>query len=108
MQKFGQRENATSTLWYRLSKRGHRHEKIVSAIKNQLETLITCVFKLHLTKVISFAERLNDLYPYDLRKIHVFFCWWRAVEMQLKLHVAQPNVRLGHFYQRVPWSPTWV
>ena len=45
---------------------GHRHEKVVSAIKHQLDSLThTCFQVTPYESYIELAERLNSLYPGD-------------------------------------------
>ena len=66
---------------------GHRHKKIVSAIKHQLETLThTCFQVTPYESYIALAERLNDLYPGDFEKKSMFFsAGGEAVENAIKV-----------------------
>ena len=66
---------------------GHRHEKIVSAIKDQLERLThTCFQVTPYESYIALAERLNALYPGDFEKKSMFFsAGGEAVENAIKV-----------------------
>lgn len=66
---------------------GHRHEKIVSAIKHQLDSLThTCFQVTPYESYIALAERLNALYPGDFEKKSMFFsAGGEAVENAIKV-----------------------
>ncbi|XXK30650.1 4-aminobutyrate--2-oxoglutarate transaminase [Rhodobacteraceae bacterium nBUS_24] len=66
---------------------GHRHEKIVSAIKHQLDSLThTCFQVTPYESYIALAERLNALYPGDFEKKSMFFsAGGEAVENAIKI-----------------------
>ena len=66
---------------------GHRHEKIVSAIKAQLDTLThTCFQVTPYESYIELAEKLNSVYPGDFEKKSMFFsAGGEAVENAVKV-----------------------
>ncbi len=66
---------------------GHRHEKIVSAIKEQLDTLThTCFQVTPYESYIKLAEKLNSVYPGNFEKKSMFFsAGGEAVENAVKV-----------------------
>ena len=66
---------------------GHRHEKVVSAIKEQLDTLThTCFQVTPYESYIKLAEKLNDVYPGNFKKKSMFFsAGGEAVENAVKV-----------------------
>lgn len=74
---------------------GHRHQKVVSAIKHQLDSLThTCFQVTPYESYIELAERLNALYPGDFEKKSMFFsAGGEAVENAIKVaryHTRRP------------------
>ena len=74
---------------------GHRHQKVVSAIKHQLDSLThTCFQVTPYENYIELAERLNALYPGDFEKKSMFFsAGGEAVENAIKVaryHTRRP------------------
>ena len=66
---------------------GHRHEKVVSAIKEQLDTLThTCFQVTPYESYIKLAEKLNAVYPGNFKKKSMFFsAGGEAVENAVKV-----------------------
>ncbi len=66
---------------------GHRHEKVVSAIKEQLDTLThTCFQVTPYESYIKLAEKLNAVYPGNFEKKSMFFsAGGEAVENAVKV-----------------------
>ena len=66
---------------------GHRHDRVVSAIKDQLDRLThTCFQVTPYEAYIELAERLNDLIPGDFAKKSLFFsAGGEAVENAVKI-----------------------
>ena len=66
---------------------GHRNQRVVDAIKNQLDTLThTCFQVTPYESYIELAERLNDIYPGDFKKKSMFFsAGGEAVENAVKV-----------------------
>ena len=66
---------------------GHRHEKVVSAIKKQLDTLThTCFQVTPYESYIKLAEKLNAVYPGNFEKKSMFFsAGGEAVENAVKV-----------------------
>ena len=74
---------------------GHRHEKVVMAIKGQLDKLThTCFQVTPYESYIELAERLNSVYPGDFEKKSMFFsAGGEAVENAVKVaryHTKRP------------------
>ena len=66
---------------------GHRNERVVTAIKDQLDTLThTCFQVTPYESYIELAERLNEIYPGDFEKKSMFFsAGGEAVENAIKV-----------------------
>ena len=66
---------------------GHRNQRVVDAIKNQLDTLThTCFQVTPYESYIELAERLNDIYPGNFKKKSMFFsAGGEAVENAVKV-----------------------
>ena len=66
---------------------GHRHEKVVSAIKEQLDTLThTCFQVTPYESYIELAEKLNAVYPGNFEKKSMFFsAGGEAIENAVKV-----------------------